>query len=325
MRGEGDRIDAVLVALLTLRPLDQSSLLRVPDTHALVQRACGDEPAVRRDGDSGDAIFDLEGEHALILLDVPQPNGAVSRTGRDEAAIAREVERVDVLVVSGEGMTNLLCGDVPHPDDFVFGTGSEVSAIRTETDATDVEITVLLGVVILQVADLLARVHVKDLRAAVTSSRDVIAVRAEANTTHHALMREIVYQVNIEPTDHPGVEDRMPILTLPLQMWWKLVWVEFRQLVADLIQLSPRVLKVGSYLLISVGRRGRTDVGGRRPGIGGRLGLMGSRGAADVWRASEPRLTWARRSGLLRRLWAISWTPPSARTICSCPGWTAYH
>lgn len=99
---EGDRVDAVLVADVALEPLEQHARLRLPHAHALVQRAGRDEAVVGRDCHGRHAVLDLEEEHLLVGLDVPEPDGAVAAAGGDEAAVSRKVEGVDILSVAGE-------------------------------------------------------------------------------------------------------------------------------------------------------------------------------------------------------------------------------
>lgn len=112
-RAEGDRVHAVAVALLALGPLHEVARLAVPDAHALVQAAGRDVAVVGRDGDGGDAVFDRQAQDALVLLDVPQADGAVARAGGDVPPVGGEVERVDVLFVAGELVADAAFGDVP--------------------------------------------------------------------------------------------------------------------------------------------------------------------------------------------------------------------
>lgn len=117
---EGYTIDAVFVPLLAFGPLDQHARLRVPDADALVQGAGGDEAAVGADGDGGHAVFDLEREDALVFLDVPEADGAVAGARGDVAAVGGEVQGVDVLVVAGKGVANLLGRDVPDLEQLLL-------------------------------------------------------------------------------------------------------------------------------------------------------------------------------------------------------------
>jgi hypothetical protein len=111
--GEGNTVHAVLVALLAFSTLNENTGLGVPDAHALVQAAGGDEAVVGRDGNSGNAVFDLESKNTLVLLDVPEPDGAVAGAGSDVTAIRGEVKRIDVLLVTRELVEDALASDVP--------------------------------------------------------------------------------------------------------------------------------------------------------------------------------------------------------------------
>lgn len=78
VRREGDRINAIPMTVLAFRPFDESSALGVPDANTFVQAAGRDITIIWRDGDSCNAVFDLEGEDALVLLDVPESDGSVT-------------------------------------------------------------------------------------------------------------------------------------------------------------------------------------------------------------------------------------------------------
>ena len=101
------------MALFAFGPLDEDSGLRVPYTHRFVQAAGSYEAVIWGDGDSGDPVFYTKGEDALVLLDVPEPDGAIAGAGGDVAAVGGEVEGVDVLVVAGELVADYFVGDVP--------------------------------------------------------------------------------------------------------------------------------------------------------------------------------------------------------------------
>ena len=111
--GEGDTVHTILVALLAFGALDKNTGLGIPDADALVQAACSDEAVVGRDGNGGDAVFDLESQNALVLLDIPKSDSAVSGTGGDVTTIRGEVQRIDVLLVASELVENALAGNVP--------------------------------------------------------------------------------------------------------------------------------------------------------------------------------------------------------------------
>lgn len=112
-RRKRDRVHAVFMTLLALCAHDNGAGGHIPDADALIKGAGGDEVAVRRDGNGGDAVFDLQGEGALRLLHVPDADGAVAGAGGDDAAVARPVQGVDVLVVAAEGVADHAGVDVP--------------------------------------------------------------------------------------------------------------------------------------------------------------------------------------------------------------------
>lgn len=90
--GEGDTVDAVFVSLLAFGALDEDTGLGVPDADALVQAASSNKAVVGRDGYGGDAVFNLESQDTLVLLDVPKSYGAVARAGSNVTAIRGEVQ-----------------------------------------------------------------------------------------------------------------------------------------------------------------------------------------------------------------------------------------
>ena len=110
---ECNTVDTILVALFAFSALDKNTSLGIPNADALVQATGSDEAVVGGDGDSGNAILDLESEDALVLLDVPKSNCAVAGTRGDVTSVRREVERVDVLFVARELVKDALGGNVP--------------------------------------------------------------------------------------------------------------------------------------------------------------------------------------------------------------------
>lgn len=135
-----------------------------------------------------------------------------------------------------------------YSDDLVFSTGSQVSTIGAEAHTTNIQITVLAGVTILQVADLLSGINVKDLSSAVAASSNVTAVMAKADAAHDTLMSKIVHKIYVEPASLAWVEDGMPVLPLALQMRWKLLRVEVGKLVPDAFKICFAILEVWGEL-----------------------------------------------------------------------------
>ena len=60
--------------------------------------------SIRRHGNCGNTIFDAECVDKLAFQDVPKAYSLVATARGNIAAIASKVERVDILLVSGEYM-----------------------------------------------------------------------------------------------------------------------------------------------------------------------------------------------------------------------------
>lgn len=92
---------------------------------------------------------------------LPNPSSLVTRTGHEELSISRELEGVDLLLMTGEEMTDALLLDVPnlrsrreselspdnsaevpqtHSDLPVFRSRRQVLAVRAEAYTPDVEV-----------------------------------------------------------------------------------------------------------------------------------------------------------------------------------------
>lgn len=249
---ECDRVYTVLVTLLTLSALHENASGSIPNSHALIQATGSHVAAIGRHGNSGHAIFDRHGEHALVVVKVPKSDCAVSRTRSDVAAVGGKVERVDVLVVTRELVTDLLGRNIPHANDLVLGTGRKEAAIRTEAHTSYVKVALGAGAVILQMAHLLAGVDIEDLSGAVAASRDKATVLAEANAADDALMGQVMNQIHIESAADVGVEDGMPVIALALEVGRELVGLILRKLVANELNLLSSVLKIWRDLCVRV-------------------------------------------------------------------------
>ena len=103
---------------------------------------------------------------------------------------------------------------------------------------------------VLQVADLLARCDVEDLRRPIAASGYEAPVLAEAHAAHYALVREVEDKLHVKSTVHTRVEDSVPVLALSLEVQWQLLRVQLAELVADLLQLRVSVLEVRRNLLV---------------------------------------------------------------------------
>lgn len=140
-----------------------------------------------------------------------------------------------------------------YTNDLVLGTSGKVSSIRAEANAADVEVAFSVGVTILQVADLLAGVDIEDLSRSVAASSNETTVMAEAYAADDTLVRQVMHKIHVESAWHARVKDSMPILTLALQVGWKLLRFQFTQLVANLLELTVCVLEIRGDLLGLVG------------------------------------------------------------------------
>ena len=140
------------------------------------------------------------------VVDLPDARAAVARARDDEAAVAREIERVDLLLVPLEHRPDALLCNVPnlqyraalagsrggtgddvegmggnvgrecignkavtHPNLLVLGTGSKVLSVWAEAHAPDIQISGFAGSFIRQYA-------------VVTESDDLGAEMADTNT-----------------------------------------------------------------------------------------------------------------------------------------------
>ena len=110
-----------------------------------------------------------------------------------------------------------------YANDLVFSTGRKIPAIRAEADTTNVQVAFLISVVIRKMTDLLSTVHIEDLCATVATSSNKLAILTEANTAHHALMRQIMHQIDVKAARHTRIEYSVPIIASALEVWWKLI------------------------------------------------------------------------------------------------------
>ena len=117
------------MALLAFGAFNKNTSRRVPDAHTLIKTTCRHEATIGRDGYGRDTVFNRETEDTLICLNVPESDRAVAGAGGDVAAVRGEVEGVDVLLVTFEGVANLLGGNVPDLSKSVSAVRSRVRPI----------------------------------------------------------------------------------------------------------------------------------------------------------------------------------------------------
>ena len=114
VRREGNRVDAIFVALAAFEAFDQIAAGRVPHAYTLIEGPSSDVSSVWGDGDGGDAIFNAENEYLLADVNVPETDGLVATARGDVSAVTREIERVDVLFVTGKDVPDFLGLDIPN-------------------------------------------------------------------------------------------------------------------------------------------------------------------------------------------------------------------
>ena len=92
--------------------------------------------------------------------------------------------------------------------------------------------------------DLLTGHDIEYLRAAIATRCNMASVVAETNAANHALVRKVVHKLDIKAALHTWiwVVHSMPIVTLPLEMWRKLLGIVLGQRIADLLDFAKRVL-----------------------------------------------------------------------------------
>jgi hypothetical protein len=108
------------VAVFAFKAHDQLAALDVPDADALVEGTGRDKQVVGRDGDSGDAVLDGEVCNLRVGLEVPQTDTAVATARGDDAAVARKVQAVNVLLVTSELVLDGAAVDVPDLERLVW-------------------------------------------------------------------------------------------------------------------------------------------------------------------------------------------------------------
>lgn len=135
---------------------------------------------------------------------------------------------------------------------------------------------------------------IEDLRAAIAAGRDKSAIMAEAHAAHHARVRQIVDQLDVQPPLNARVEHSMPVLALALQVRWKLLGHQLRERVSNHLKLCVGVLEIGSDLRIRHRRRRRWTCHSRGARIGIGLALLRRGGACQTTRTAQSRLVGAR-------------------------------
>lgn len=99
--------------MLSFRALHNTARLDVPDPHALVETTGSDVAIVGRYGDSSDTVVNGETQDALVFLNVPESDRAVTRARSDVSTVGSKVQRVDVLIVPGKAVPDAMLRDIP--------------------------------------------------------------------------------------------------------------------------------------------------------------------------------------------------------------------
>jgi hypothetical protein len=101
-----------------------------------------------------------------------------------------------------------------YPNQPILRTSCEIFAIGGEADRTDVQVPLLGdGFVVERTAER-ASAHVENLGSAIASSGEPHTVLAEADTTHDALVVELVHEVDIKRLGNTRIIEREPVLAV---------------------------------------------------------------------------------------------------------------
>jgi hypothetical protein len=105
-------------------------------------------------------VLNSQVENTNALLDVPNPSRLVTRSADEESTISREVQRVNLLHVALQEMSDTLSFDVPdlaisvnspshtrktNPNLSVLSSGSEEFAVGAEANTSDIQISGPVG------------------------------------------------------------------------------------------------------------------------------------------------------------------------------------
>jgi hypothetical protein len=153
-----------------------------------------------------------------------------------------------------------------YANDLVLSPSRQILPIGTEAHTTNIQITILVSVIVLQMANLRSSNDIEDLSASVAASGNRSSIVREADTAHYTLMGKIMHQLYIQTALHTRirVEDSMPIFALTLEMRWELLWLVVAQLIANALEIGLGVLEVGCLVTcVLIWGWGRASDGGR--------------------------------------------------------------
>ena len=109
-----NRVNAILVTINPVESLNQESISSIPDSHAFVERPSCDIFPTRRDGHGCDAILDTEIEYFLSAFNIPQTDCSVATAGCNVFTVASKIKRVNVLLMSGECVSDSARCNIPN-------------------------------------------------------------------------------------------------------------------------------------------------------------------------------------------------------------------
>jgi hypothetical protein len=112
-----------------------------------------------------------------------------------------------------------------YPDLLVFGTSSKILAIWAEADTANVEISVLVNTLILESCYILTSSHIKDLSRSVAARGNIFPVATESNAADHAVVHQMVDELDIQDSLDLRVEDCIPVGPFPFLCGRQVIWI----------------------------------------------------------------------------------------------------
>lgn len=118
-RSKSDRVHAVLVSKIALKTNNELAGNGIPDPHALIKGARGNEAVIRGDGNCRHAILDGQMKYLRVGLKIPQADSTIATARCNNPAIAGEVKGINVLVMASELVLNSSGRNIPDLDQLV--------------------------------------------------------------------------------------------------------------------------------------------------------------------------------------------------------------
>lgn len=116
-RCEGHRIDTVFVTFGTVKPFNQYTSSSIPDSDTFIKGSSGNVFTLRRDSHCSDAIFNTKIKNFPARFNIPNTNSTVTTSRCYMLAVASKVERIYILFMSGERVSDRACCNIPNLDD----------------------------------------------------------------------------------------------------------------------------------------------------------------------------------------------------------------